>query len=128
MSPEEPNLKDLADKFKLTKDERAQGVAADKATQRNTLCACGCGKKAKKCQNGRTVLQFKKLLRGSVLTEVLLFLCAVMMLTLIWGSVKKNMAKDCGESIVIQKTVYTNTTGFDGEIVNGTLNTLQSKP
>ena len=71
MSPEEPNLKDLADKFKLTKDERAQGVAAVKATQRNTLCPCGCGKKAKKCQNGRTVLQFKKLLRGSILSEVL---------------------------------------------------------
>lgn len=121
---QEPTPQDLADKFKLTKDERAQGVAAVKATQRNTLCPCGCGKKAKKCQNGRTVLQFKKMLRGSVMTEVLLFLLILLTLTMIWGSVKKNMIKDCGQVLVV-KTIYTDTTGFEGELDSFS---LQPKP
>jgi len=67
----EPTPQDLADKFKQTDAERAQGFAAIKGTERNAICPCGCGKKAKKCQNGRTVLQYKKLLRGSVVSELL---------------------------------------------------------
>lgn len=64
---QEPTPQDLADKFK----GRAEGIKAIKSTERNALCPCCCGKKTKKCEKGKLVLQFKKMLRGSVLTEVL---------------------------------------------------------
>lgn len=60
-----------------TQAEKLQAIKAIKQTGRNDLCPCGCGKKVKKCPNGRRVLEFKKMFRGLVIPElvfVLLFL------------------------------------------------------
>lgn len=63
---------DLVAKYKLTEAERSKGIATIKATDRNSPCPCGCGKKTKNCDRGRMVLHFKKnFLKGSILTEVL---------------------------------------------------------
>lgn len=47
----------------MSAEERAASVKAIKQTERNSLCPCGCGLKAKKCQNGRRVLEFKRYMR-----------------------------------------------------------------
>lgn len=69
--PKEPTAQDLAAKHNRQQEEKAQAIKAIKATSRNTDCPCGCGNKAKKCVNGRRVLEFKKLMRGSALWEVI---------------------------------------------------------
>lgn len=65
-----------------TEAEKKQAIKAIKETRRNDLCPCGCGMKAKKCHNGRRVLEFKKLFRGFVITElafVVIFLALVVL-------------------------------------------------
>ena len=46
-------------------------------TERNGLCPCGCGLKAKKCQNGRMVLDFKRYLRGYAMFDFLVIVCTL---------------------------------------------------
>lgn len=60
----------MSDK-KLTQEQINQGNALIKKVERNDLCPCNCGKKVKKCENGRRVLQYKRMLTGSVFSEVL---------------------------------------------------------
>lgn len=65
-----------------TPEEKAQAIKAIKATKRNDLCPCGCGIKAKKCPNGRRVLEFKKFFRGFAINElafVIIFLALVVL-------------------------------------------------
>ena len=126
---QELNLKDLADKFKLTKDERAQGVAAVKATQRNTDCPCGCGSKAKKCPNGRRVLEFKKYMRGSVVWEVVMFLLIVLLV----GSIYRMVTSEMRERVLMDKIKQADslkTECNDVYLLGDTLyvDTVQSKP
>ena len=69
----EPTAQDLATKLgtriepttkpTMSAEQRAAGVKAIKQTERNGLCPCGCGQKAKKCQNGRRVLEFKRYMK-----------------------------------------------------------------
>ncbi len=50
MEVKEPRSTEVKDAIKMAKD-----------TTRNGLCPCGCGNKAKKCVNGRRVMEFKRL-------------------------------------------------------------------
>lgn len=64
MNQTEPTAQDLATKFKeITPEQRKEGIKTIKQTERNGLCPCGCGQKAKKCQNGRRVLEFKRYMK-----------------------------------------------------------------
>ena len=47
-----------------TANELHEASKLAKVTERNGKCPCGCGLKAKKCKNGRMVLDFKRYLRG----------------------------------------------------------------
>lgn len=58
----EPTAQDLAAKFQPTQEQRQGAIKLAKSTERNGLCPCGCGQKAKKCVNGRRVLEFKRYL------------------------------------------------------------------
>lgn len=44
---------------------------------RNGKCPCGCGLKAKKCKNGRMVLDFKRHLRGYAMFDFLVIVCTL---------------------------------------------------
>lgn len=66
-----------------TDAEKAQAVKAIKATKRNDLCPCGCGKKVKRCVNGRRVLEFKKMFRGFVLGELMFVLIFLLVFVLV---------------------------------------------
>lgn len=60
-----------------TAHELSEASKLAKATERNNLCPCGCGMKAKKCVNGRRVLEFKKYLRGYAMFDFLVIVCTV---------------------------------------------------
>lgn len=60
-----------------TAHELREASKLAKATERNNLCPCGCGMKAKKCVNGRRVLEFKKYLRGYAMFDFLVIVCTV---------------------------------------------------
>ena len=66
-----------------TEAQKREAVAAIKATKRNDLCPCGCGKKVKRCVNGRRVLEFKKMFRGFVLGELMFVLIFLLIFVLV---------------------------------------------
>ncbi len=63
MEVKEPRSTEVKDAIKMAKD-----------TTRNGLCPCGCGNKAKKCVNGRRVMEFKRLLGSTNLEFVIVWL------------------------------------------------------
>ena len=110
MNDQLPNANDLARKY--TPEERKAATDLAKATQRNNDCPCGCGKKAKKCENGRRVLQFKKYLRGSVMSEVILAFAMLALVAFTFTAVMKQKAVKPEEEKkpVATVTVYRDTT------------------
>ena len=122
--PKEPTAQDLAAKHNRQQEEKAQAMKTIKATSRNATCPCGCGSKAKKCPNGRRVLEFKKLMRGSVTTEVVMFLLIVLLVASIFRTVTSEMRErvlmdkleqadslktDCNDVYLLGDTLYVDT-------------------
>ena len=60
---ETTTLDELAEKNKMSPEQQTVAKGVLKTTERNGSCPCGCGQKAKKCENGRRVLEFKKMVR-----------------------------------------------------------------
>lgn len=66
-----------------TDAEKKQAIQYIKNAKRNYLCPCGCGKKVKRCVNGRRVLEFKKMFRGFVLGELMFVLIFLLVFVLV---------------------------------------------
>jgi hypothetical protein len=127
--PKEPTAQDLAAKHNRQQEEKAQAIKAIKATSRNTDCPCGCGNKAKKCPNGRRVLEFKKYMRGSVVWEVVMFLLIVLLV----GSIYRMVTSEMRERVLMDKLKQADslkTECNDVYLLGDTLyvDTVQSKP
>ena len=60
-----------------TANELREASKLAKRTERNDLCPCGCGLKAKKCENGRRVLEFKKYQRRYAMFDLLVIVCTL---------------------------------------------------
>ena len=60
-----------------TANELREASNLAKVTERNGKCPCGCGLKAKKCKNGRMVLDFKRYLRGYAMFDFLVIVCTL---------------------------------------------------
>ena len=111
----EPTAEDLAEKLssklKAEKDakDKKEAVATIRSTSRNGDCPCGCGRKAKKCENGRRVIQFKHMFRGGIIVEVLLTLLSLAMFWFTFHMASKKMAKTCEDGVETLTVVYDDT-------------------